>query len=302
MFNQNHKIGRVCQGGSNIKAYASLIGLMANPAGFPQINYRNMMFAENQRSMTLRFAHIGRDNYARVSRIWFSALVRPDCPSCYSSLTNSYCSGAHAIRMLAVTVSGEEFPLVRITNTGFDVICTSMVPDCRAYIVDSQFENFRNEYPGNSFCGNNYLFIRHNIASDIIAGHYLRNTTCINCDPNRFLRADPPNPAWRGWFGGCGSFDCTGPNNYLIEDQTGEFLGFQGSIVPNNSLVGPMVDRCTQVPQMNAHLCHRTDLAVLQFESIAPDMDKRVVWPVNYTHGSWVNVLNGWREWGWDGA
>jgi len=25
-----------------------------------------------------------------------------------------------------------------------------------------------------------------------------------------------PDPEWRGWFGGCGEFDCTGLENVLI--------------------------------------------------------------------------------------
>lgn len=107
------------------------------------------------------------------------------------------------------------------------------------------------------------MFIRHNLASDMTAGHYLRNVACVNCDPNYHIRSDKPNEQWRGWFGGCGSIDCTGPNNYIIEDQTGQFLGFLGTLIANNTMVGNYLDSCTYVPLLNGHSCHRTDLAVM---------------------------------------
>lgn len=134
--------------------------------------------------------------------------------------------------------------------------------DARVYFIDSKFENYGNTYT-QPYCKSNYVFIRHNLASDMTAGHYLRNVVCQDCDPNFFIRADAPNPIWRGWFGGCGSLDCTGPNNYIIEDQTGHFLGFLGSIVANNTMVGTHLDHCSFNPSMNSYLCHRTDLGVL---------------------------------------
>lgn len=301
IYNKNTLL-QTCQGASNIKAYSCAIGLMANPAGYPQLSYSTMMFAENQRGLTLRFAHLGNDNYAKVTKTWFSPFVRPACPSCYSAATSAYCRNSHAVRMLSVTITGESFPLIRITPTGFDVICTKEIPDARAYFTDSRFEDYGDSYE-QSFCGKNYVFIRHNLASDMTAGHYLRNVECVDCDPNWLMRADPPSLSWRGWFGGCGSMDCTGPNNYLVEDQTGQFLGFQGTLVANNTLVGSHLAQCTLVPNMNSYSCHRSDLAIMEFESVAPDMDRRVVWPVNvsWDPARWTNVINGWREWTWDG-
>lgn len=260
IYNKNNKLTG-CLAASNIKAYANFIGLIANPTGFPQLKYKNMMFAENRRGMTLRHAARGsRDNFAEVSKCWFSPYVRLNCPTCYSPTTNSFCRNSHAIRMLAVTVSGENFPPIRVPPVGFDIICTAQVPDARVYITDTKFENYGKDF---SYCQNNYVFIRHNIASDMTAGHYLRNTVCQNCDVNYALRADRPDEKWRGWFGGCGSLDCTGPNNYLIEDQTGEFLGFVGSIVANNTMVGAHLQNCDFVPTMNSYLCRRTDLAIM---------------------------------------
>jgi hypothetical protein len=41
----------------------------------------------------------------------------------------------------------------------------------------------------------------------------------------------------------------------------------------------------------------------LQYESIAPDFNTRIMWPVylKYDGGNWTSVTNGWREWEWDG-
>jgi len=41
----------------------------------------------------------------------------------------------------------------------------------------------------------------------------------------------------------------------------------------------------------------------MEYESIAPDYNKRIMWPVyiNYDGGKWRSVTNGWREWEWMG-
>lgn len=55
---------------------------------------------------------------------------------------------------------------------------------------------------------------------------------------------------------------------------TGDFLGHEGTIISNNEAVGyggTMRDDCTYVPKWNAFDCARTDLAVLEWESIGPD-------------------------------
>jgi len=60
-----------------------------------------------------------------------------------------------------------------------------------------------------------------------------------------------PREAWRGWFGGCGQFDCTGLENMIIQDLTGDLLGHQGTIISNNELIGyaeDMRSECTFVP------------------------------------------------------
>ncbi len=45
----------------------------------------------------------------------------------------------------------------------------------------------------------------------------------------------PSNPAGLGWFGGCGRILCTGKNNYLIHDHTGNLFGSPSILLANNS-------------------------------------------------------------------
>jgi hypothetical protein len=54
---------------------------------------------------------------------------------------------------------------------------------------------------------------------------------------------------------------------------------------------------------MNGHHCKREDLAVLEYENIAPDFKTRIMWPVylHYDNGRWNTSTNGWREWDWQG-
>ena len=54
---------------------------------------------------------------------------------------------------------------------------------------------------------------------------------------------------------------------------------------------------------MNGHVCLTEKLAVLEYESIAADFNKRIMWPVylKYEGGPWNSTTNAWKEWQWDG-
>lgn len=43
---------------------------------------------------------------------------------------------------------------------------------------------------------------------------------------------------------------------------------------------------------------------MLEYESIAPDFNTRIMWPVSLTFdgGNWTSITNGWREWQWNGG
>lgn len=88
-----------------------------------------------------------------------------------------------------------------------------------------------------------------------------------------------------------------------MQDHDGSFLGQPGTLVANNSWIGEGESGCTFNAAINGYICNRDDLAVLQYESIAPDFNLRIMWPVtlNYWGGNWTSVTNGWREWDWLG-
>jgi hypothetical protein len=48
-----------------------------------------------------------------------------------------------------------------------------------------------------------------------------------------------PNPALKGWFGGCGQFECTGDYNILVHDQDGSLLGTPKQVISNNPWFAP---------------------------------------------------------------
>lgn len=84
------------------------------------------------------------------------------------------------------------------------------------------------------------VFKRHVLASDGVAGHILKNSPCLNCEKEAWAYFQHPNSAWRGWFGGCGELDCTGPNNYFVYDTDGMFTGSNApsQILANNTVIG----------------------------------------------------------------
>lgn len=102
------------------------------------------------------------------------------------------------------------------------------------------FDRFNKTYLGTvaSVCSNNYVFRPHGSAFDTTADTNLFNVVCTNCDKTSYLLADENSPSQLGWFGGCGDILCTGRSNYIIVDWTGNFLGFQGTIIPNNTVIG----------------------------------------------------------------
>ena len=148
------------------------------------------------------------------------------------------------------------------------------------------------------------VFKRHMGAADATASHYLTNTRCLNCEPKSWAYFDPPSTGWRGWFGGCGEIDCTGPSNYLIHDKDGLFTGEVSQILSNNTMIGDHESFCENISEINGHWCHSEELAVLEYESIAGDFNSRKIWPVylQYDGGAWNSTTNAWKEWQWDGT
>lgn len=82
------------------------------------------------------------------------------------------------------------------------------------------------------------VFKRHPQASDATGSHHLHGCPCVNCDQESWAYFEKPSAIWRGWFGGCGDMDCTGPNNYLIHDHDGSFTTEPSQLLANNSWIG----------------------------------------------------------------
>jgi hypothetical protein len=174
--------GESCIGASGLIGYASEIGLMANPPGDQtSLIYKDMFFADCERGITLRYAHEHDENTVYVRDSYFAGYSRPNCPSCYSASAIRYCQGGYAVRMLATTLTGETFPLVK-KNTVFDVICTQEAFDSKSFFDNVVFENYQYDNPGLPFCRGMSVFKRHNLASDQTGSAYLTNTACVNCD------------------------------------------------------------------------------------------------------------------------
>lgn len=89
-----------------------------------------------------------------------------------------------------------------------------------------------------------------------------------------------------GWFGGCGTFECTGEINVIIEDQDGSLFGRPMQSIPNNKYFGPnATDICTKVEAWNGYKCEGTNLGMLHMMSVAPDFNKRMISPIEWTDG-----------------
>lgn len=72
------------------------------------IEVDNVLSAENQISLILRFAHQGIDNKGFFRNSYISGLTRPSCVDCYASDMDT-CNGA-GVQMMVVTRGGEDFP------------------------------------------------------------------------------------------------------------------------------------------------------------------------------------------------
>jgi len=65
-----------------------------------------MFFADNGVGMSLRFAHEGENNSLILNNTYISGISRRNVATLYAANKLSFCNGATAIRMLAVTKKG----------------------------------------------------------------------------------------------------------------------------------------------------------------------------------------------------
>lgn len=144
----------------------------------------------------------------------------------------------------------------------FDVICNSEVFDSSLYQTNVKYVRFRKTYSNANYskCGNNHMMATHPSASDATAGTYNSGVTCEDCAQEAYFNFMSPNPAWNGWFGGCGLFLCTGPENVLNVDFTGDlFSGVPTTGISHNDGIANK-QQCTKQPNWNdAYSCTGTE-------------------------------------------
>ena len=123
-----------------------------------------------------------------------------------------------------------------------------------------------------------------------------------------------------GWFGGCGEMNCTGPDNILIHDTDGKFVEDAiGAAIPSQiygqgvyqkgnseSSYDEAGTQCQYKEGIKGYICKHEKLVLLQYESIAPDSQRRIIWPIKMyddelfdgkTAGTNYSLTNGWKEW-----
>ena len=59
----------------------------------------------------------------------------------------------------------------------------------------------------------------------------------------------------------------------------------------NNSVIGKNEDLCDFYEEINGHWCEGNEFGILEYESIARDYNKRIMWPtyLNYDGGKWTS-------------
>ena len=295
-----------CASFSKLTAYSCDLGLMGNPANTNVLNYSQLTLADNGRALGLKhgFGTLNHDNNTGLlANSWISALARPSCTYCYGDLATD-CIDNEGVRMMVSTVDGQWItPADFNYDTNFDRIVKPAALDSKAFLTNVTFDNFRRTYAGLSACGNNVVFKPHPQSYEETGSHHLNNTSCNSCEATAYGYFTAP-PALNTESMGCGNFACTGLNNYIIQDHSGQFLGFNGTILANNSWIGEGEASCVASPLMNGYVCNSTDFGVLEYESVAKDYNTRIVWPIqlSYQNGNWTSKTNGWKEWEWNGT
>ncbi|KAL4484574.1 hypothetical protein ABPG74_019751 [Tetrahymena malaccensis] len=294
-----------CQWAGKIAVARSVKGIMVNPEQ-PGIIVEHVLAAESNRSIILRFAHNGYRNVGQFQNSSVYAVAITNDPTAYDNAQKAkICQGGSGTQNLVVTEGGENYPLI-MGPLAFDVICTSAVFDSSLYQTNVKYVNFKKSYSDANLsnCSDNHMMATHPSASDHTAGTYNSNVTCVNCNVDAYFNFMSADPGWAGWFGGCGLFLCTGPENVLNVDFTGSlFNGIPTTGISHNS--GIASKKCTAQPNWNnAYSCPGTDYVQLEWQSEAPDHNLRSTAPCMLTSldQAYSNKINMFKEWQWDGS
>jgi len=94
-----------CLAAKGLMAYSSEIGHMMNPPSTVTTKFKNFIFADNLRSITIRIGGDSDEKTGYLYDSYITAIARPNCTKCYGTNAND-CSGNHAVRMLTVGSNG----------------------------------------------------------------------------------------------------------------------------------------------------------------------------------------------------
>ncbi|KAM3142669.1 hypothetical protein pb186bvf_005328 [Paramecium bursaria] len=281
-------------------AYHSQKGILAS-LQTKQIKVSQIILVENQINLIIKMGTDEiKNNQLQVSNSFISAFLRPYCQLCYSNELSPYCKSSVGIQIPTVTTKA--FPPSILQFSRNDQLSTIEAVDARFYIFSLIFDGFNDLYTENTYCGKNSVFKQHPQAADASPQIYLTNTKCQNCNQAGLLyNLRTPDPSLLGWLGGCGSFQCTGQINILIEDQDGSFFGQIGQAIGNNFYFAPNVTYCTRVDSWVGFYCQGNQITVLNFMNTASDYNTRLYSPIQLTDGQFFNQINSFKEWSWLG-
>ncbi|CAD8162684.1 unnamed protein product [Paramecium octaurelia] len=289
-----------CDAISDLYAYHSKIGIMFS-VNSRQLEIKKFITAENKINIILKGSSINEmNNVIKISDGYITAIARPTCITCYENIDVNYCSST--LGMQLATMSSQSFlPTVdNLQSDQFDWINTKQVIDLRVLVNNLEFNQFKvnnNQVPN---CVENAVFRQHPQAIDMTGRHYLKNTLCTDCEFESLLyRLRDSDFNKIGLYGGCGSMECTGQKNILIEDLTGDFFGEIGQGISNNTEFGQYAKYCKRIEQWNGYWCPGRNIQVLYFMSTAPEQNTRLYSPVILSDGTNKNILNSCYEWNW---
>ncbi|CAK89031.1 unnamed protein product (macronuclear) [Paramecium tetraurelia] len=289
-----------CDAISDLYAYHSKIGIMFS-VNSRQLEMKKFITAENKINIILKGSSINEmNNVIKISDGYITAVARPNCFSCYENIDVNYCSST--LGMQLATMSSQSFvPTVdNLMSDQFDWISTKQVMDLKVLVNNLEFNQFKVNNNQVANCVENAVFRQHPQAIDMTGRHYLKNTLCTDCEFESLLyRLRDSDFNKIGFLGGCGSMECTGQKNILIEDLTGDFFGEIGQGISNNTEFGQHAKYCKRIEQWNGYWCPGRNIQVLYFMSTAPDENTRLFSPVVLSDGKNKNILNSCYEWNW---
>ena len=204
----------------------------------------------------------------------------PDCPS-----NGGYCyRGSKCGIMAAVFIRKKKALLpAAASKKPYHKIKSYGAWGGQSYLTGNEFINWttktREGATNGIICLNDY-------GADYVAPHYFFDTKINNVDPGAIAYLMAPLAKWAN-PSDCVDFPCTAPLNVLftfegtLYSQNQKFnYGSKFQLIANNEGISPYLKNCQKEEVMNAYVCRKDHLSILQFESEDEDQEDRTVSPV----------------------